>query len=79
MDAEMLKIARDGALKEVGEASARANDAERRAQDAKMALRKSIEENFRLLGIKEALTRRKRCLRLNLLKPKHLQQRSKSC
>ena len=52
----MLKITKDRASKGAREAFARAKAIEKRAQDAKMALMKSVEENSHLLGINEALT-----------------------
>ncbi|KAG1370044.1 hypothetical protein COCNU_15G004100 [Cocos nucifera] len=77
MDVEMLKIARDRALREVDETSARADDAERRAQDAEAALRKSIEENFWLSGIKEALTTEVEVLKTQSAKAKALTTKTK--
>ncbi|EHA8587243.1 hypothetical protein COCNU_scaffold001677G000110 [Cocos nucifera] len=55
MDIKTLKSLKDRALKEAREASVRADAVKRRAQDTKTMLKKSVEENSRLLGIKEAL------------------------
>ena len=55
-DVEMLKIIKDKAMKEVGEASLRVDVAEKRAEDAKVVLRRAMEENSLLLGIQETLT-----------------------
>ncbi|EHA8590438.1 hypothetical protein COCNU_scaffold018817G000020 [Cocos nucifera] len=45
MIAKMLKVAKDKELKAVGEASIRVDAAERRAEDTKIALKKSAKEN----------------------------------
>ena len=45
LEVKMLKGAKEKAVREAGEASMRANTANRRADDAKAALRKTIEEN----------------------------------
>ncbi|KAG1327756.1 hypothetical protein COCNU_01G016900 [Cocos nucifera] len=55
IDVEMLKITKDKIVKIAREASTRANATERRAKDAKEALRETMEENFWLLGTQEAL------------------------
>ena len=54
-DVETLKITKDKALKVAGEASIRAHVVERRARDAKEALKRSIEENSWQLGTQKAL------------------------
>ncbi|EHA8587782.1 putative paramyosin-like [Cocos nucifera] len=54
-DAKMLKIMKDKALKEAGEASTRVDAIERRAEDAETMLRRSAKENYQLLDAKEAL------------------------
>ncbi|KAG1334074.1 putative BTB/POZ domain-containing protein [Cocos nucifera] len=54
IDAETLKGTRDKAIKEAGETSIKIDAVERRAEDAKVALRRAVEENFRLLAIQEA-------------------------
>ena len=56
LEAEMLKRAREK-TEEVGEVSIRADAAERRAENVETALRKTVEENSRLLKkIKELKT-----------------------
>ena len=47
---KMLKRAKEKAKKEVGEISMKANVVERRAEDAKVALRKTVKENSWLLS-----------------------------
>ncbi|KAG1368390.1 hypothetical protein COCNU_14G008580 [Cocos nucifera] len=55
MDVEMLKITKDKILKEAREDFTRADATEGRAEDVEIVLKKSAEENSRLLGIREAL------------------------
>ena len=55
LEAVMLKMAKDKLSKAAEEASDRAHAVERKARDAEAALKKSIEENARLLGINKAL------------------------
>ena len=50
LEVKMLKRAKEKAEKEVGEVSMKADTIERRAEDAEVALRKTVEENSRLLG-----------------------------
>ncbi|KAG1359732.1 hypothetical protein COCNU_08G011780 [Cocos nucifera] len=45
IDAKMLKIGKDKAMKEIEEASMRVDVVERRAKDAKAVLRRVVEEN----------------------------------
>ncbi|EHA8586662.1 hypothetical protein COCNU_scaffold000703G000050 [Cocos nucifera] len=66
-EAEMLKVTKDRASKEVKEASARVEAAEKRAQDAEMPLVKSTEENSHLLGINEVLTSEMKVLKARLV------------
>ena len=47
-DAEMLKGTKDKAEREAGEASIRVDIVERRAEDVEVALKETVEENFRL-------------------------------
>ncbi|KAG1358557.1 hypothetical protein COCNU_08G000030 [Cocos nucifera] len=63
-----LQIARDRTSKGVGEVSARAKTAEKRAQDTKMVLMKSAKENSHLLGVNEALTLEMEVLKADLSK-----------
>ncbi|KAG1327880.1 hypothetical protein COCNU_01G018140 [Cocos nucifera] len=55
LEASMLKMIKDKLSKTVGKASNRADAAEKEAQDAEAALKRSIKENARLLGINKAL------------------------
>ncbi|KAG1334076.1 hypothetical protein COCNU_03G001950 [Cocos nucifera] len=65
--AKMLKVAKDRTSKGVGEAFARVEAAEKRAQDAEMALVKSTKENSHLLGVNEALTSKMEVLKAQLV------------
>ncbi|KAG1330692.1 putative uncharacterized membrane protein [Cocos nucifera] len=55
LEASMLKMVKDKLSKVVGEASDRANTIEKKAQDAEAALKRSVEENARLLNINKTL------------------------
>ena len=50
VDTKTLKVMKDKAEKEAGEATIRADATMRRAEDAKAALRRAVKENSGLLG-----------------------------
>ena len=54
-EVEILGDAKDKTTRDAGEALLRADSNERRAEDAEVALRGIIEENFQLLGRIEGL------------------------
>ncbi|KAG1348193.1 hypothetical protein COCNU_06G020220 [Cocos nucifera] len=70
IEAKMLKVAKDRASEEAEEASIRIEATEKRAQDAKIVLVKSTEENSHLLGVNEALTSKIEVLKTQLIEVK---------
>ncbi|KAG1342070.1 hypothetical protein COCNU_05G002990 [Cocos nucifera] len=66
-EVKMLKVAKDRPSERAEEASTRIEAIEKRAQDAKATLVKSIKENSHLLGIKEALTLKIEALKTRLV------------
>ncbi|EHA8590992.1 hypothetical protein COCNU_scaffold029945G000020 [Cocos nucifera] len=72
IDIEMLKITKDKVMKIAGEASMRVDTVERKAKDAKMALRGAKEENSWLLGNQEALVAKIKKLKTQFTKARKL-------
>ncbi|KAG1360704.1 hypothetical protein COCNU_09G001670 [Cocos nucifera] len=70
VEVALLKKAKDQLSKVVGEASNRAEDAEKKLQDVKMTLMKSTEENARLFGNNKILEAETEKLKARVVKAK---------
>ncbi|KAG1330673.1 hypothetical protein COCNU_02G006410 [Cocos nucifera] len=77
-EVEMLKVTKDSTSKGAREAFAKIKAIEKRTQDAKMVLVKSIEENSHLLGVNEALTLEMKALKAWLIEAKVFEEEAQA-